>query len=110
AGDVKTAYRHLNTGLAKLLREVHRTGKLVRLHADEADEPGIGFLDPPDDPADRDHRVTFVIGPDLDRDLRSERMALGQIRRDAVEAGERIRRDPRFPPLDHVTVIVVMRR
>src|SRR5207237_5409855 len=55
-------------------------------------------------------RVALVIGVDLDRDIGSERAPLGQIRRNAVEAGERIRRDPRLPPLDHVTVVVVMRR
>src|SRR5439155_44612 len=80
-------------------RQVHRARELVRLHAHEADEPGIGAPDPPDDALHRDDRVALVIGVDLDRDIGSERAPLGQIRRNAVEAGERIRRDPRLPPL-----------
>src|SRR6516162_276414 len=106
---MKTADRDLDAGLAKPGRQIHRARELVRLHTDQANEPGIGTPDPPDDPADRDHRVAFVIGPDLDRDLRPERTAVRQILRDAVEASERIRRDPRFPPLDQIAVVVVMR-
>ena len=90
--------------------QIHCARELVRLHADQAYEPGIGAFDPPNDPLDRDDRVALVIGLDVDHHIGSERAPLGQIRRNAVEAGERIRRDPGFPPLDHIAVIVVMRR
>jgi hypothetical protein len=69
------------------------------LHADEADEPRIRLLDPPDHP-DRDHGVALVIGMDLDHNLGAEHAALGEIRRDAVKAGERVRLDPGLPPLE----------
>ena len=107
---VKPADRDLDAGFAKPGGQVHRARELVRLHADEADEPGIGALDPPDDAPHRDDGVALVIGADLDRDVGAERAPLGQIRRDPVKTGERIRRDPRFPPLDHIAVVVVMRR
>ena len=107
---MKPADRHSNAGIAKPRGQIHRPWKLVRLHADEADEAGFCTLDPPDDPVDRDHRVALVIGPDLDRDLGAECLALSQIRRDAVKTSERVRRDPGFPPLDHIAVVVVMRR
>ena len=107
---MKPADRDRDAGCAELGRQIHRPRKLVRLHADQADEPGLGVLDAPDDPLDRDDRVALVIGVDFDRDIGAERAALGDIGGDAVKTGQRIRRDPGFPPLDHIAVIVVMRR
>ncbi len=107
---MKPADRHRDAGLAELHRQIHRPRKLVRLHADEADEPGVGRLDPPDDAANRDNGVALVIGLDLDRDIGAERPPRRQLAGDAVETGKRVRRDPGLPPLDHITVVVVMRR
>ena len=107
---VKPTDCDLNAGFSKPRRHVHRARELVRLHADETDDPGTRALDPPDDAAHRNDCVAFVIGPDLNRNIGAERAAPGQIHRDAVETGQRIRRYPAFPPLDHIAVVVVMRR
>lgn len=96
SGDVKPADRNRESSLAGRRGEVHRPRELVRLHPEETDEPGIGGFDAPDDLADRDDGVALVIGADVDRNVRPERAAPGDVGRDAVEAGERIRRDPRF--------------
>ncbi len=43
-------------------------------------------------------------------DIRAEHLPLGAVGGDAVDRGQRIRRDHRAPPADHVAVVVVVRR
>ena len=41
---MEPADRHLDAGGAELRGEVDRAGELVRLHADQADQAGVGRL------------------------------------------------------------------
>ena len=86
-------------------------GILVRLNADERDESEIAVA--PKAGEERRHvdaRVGLVDHLDVDGDVRPEHPPLGAIGRDAVDGGERIRRDHRPPPADDVAVVVVVRR
>ena len=110
AGDMKPADRHLHPGGAELPRELDRARELVRLHPDQADQPGIGRGDAAGDLLYRDDGVALVIGVDVDLDIGAEHPAGGDVLGQRIKAGERIRRDPRPHPLDDVAVVVVMRR
>jgi hypothetical protein len=69
AGDVESADADLHARRAKLARDVHRAGKLVRLHADDADErPSAAALQVADDSARHDATVGFVVGFDPEDD------------------------------------------
>ena len=59
---------------------------------------------------DVDPRVGLVDRRDVDGDIRPQHLPLGAIGGDAIDGGERIRRDHRPPPADHVSVVVVVRR
>ena len=85
-------------------------GKLVGLNPDERDESAAGGLDAPNCRADIDDRVAFVVSLDLDVDVGAESPLLGAYRQQTVDAGEAVRGDGRTPPLDDVTVLVVVGR
>ena len=111
AGDVEAAHRHRHAGLAELARDVHGARKLVRLHADQAHQPEIAVVaEPPDQLVEGDQRVHLVVGVQHQFDLVPEHVPLRQVERQAVDGGERVRRDPGLPPLDHVAVVVIVRR
>jgi hypothetical protein len=57
-----------------------------------------------------DAGVGLVIGVDDDLDFVAEHAPLGAVEGKPVQRRERIRRDDRAKPLDHVAVVVVMRR
>ena len=59
---------------------------------------------------DVDAGVGLVDQVDIDLDVLAEHMPLGAIEGEAVDRGERIRRDQGPPPANDVAVIVVMRR
>jgi hypothetical protein len=107
---VEPADRHRDPSSAKLRGHIDGARKLVRLHTDQANEAAIRRLDPPRDFLDRDDRMALVIGADLERHIRPERPPRRDVLRQGIEAGERIGRDPGPPPLDHIAVVVVMRR
>ena len=96
--------------LAERGGQVERAGKLVRLHADQHDHAGARLADRAGNRCRADALVGLVDGDDLERDVRSEHLPLGAIDGEAIEAGERIRRDRRAEPLDDVAVVVVVRR
>ena len=96
---------------AKLPRDRHGARELVRLDADQADHAGVPRpLDAPGDAPDRNLRVHFVVGVDLDRDVLAENFPLGAILSDGIERSHGIGRNPGLPPLDHIAVLVVMGR
>ena len=64
--------------------------------------------DPPDDRLHVDDGVGLVAGLDDDLDVVTE-LAVRHVFRERVEARERVRRNRRPPPLDDVTVVVVVR-
>ena len=108
--DMEPADGHLNAAVQQRLRQVEGVRKLVRLHADEHHHAVARLLDHAREPFRTHARVRFVKRMDLDLDVLAEHVALPAIARQAVKRGERIRRDRRAKPLDHVAVIVVVRR
>ena len=62
------------------------------------------------EPLRPDARVRLVERMDLELDVVAEDAPLGAIARQAVERGQRVRRNRRAEPLDDVAVVVVVRR
>ena len=110
AADVEPTDHDGQPGGAKLPRQIDGARKLVRLHADEADEAGARRLDPIDDAANVDDRVALVEGFDLDLDVGAERVVPRAVGKEAMHARKTVRRDGRADPLDHVAIAVVVRR
>jgi hypothetical protein len=106
---VEAAHRHLDASRAERTRDVERAGILVGLNADQRDQAETGML--PKSGQQRWHvdpRVRLIDYGDVDGDIGTEDQPLRAIRRDAVDRCQRIRRDHRPPPADHVSVVVVM--
>src|SRR6516165_4299084 len=59
---------------------------------------------------DRDLPARLVDRFDVDVEIGAKNLALATLQGDAIEAGQRIRRQTAAPPSDHVTIVVVMRR
>ena len=110
AGDMEPADDDRNIELAERAREIERAGKLVRLDPDEPDESAAVGLDALRHRLDVDDLVALVIGFELDVDVGAERLFLGASGQKPVDAGEAVRRDGGEPPLDHVAVVVIVRR
>ena len=111
AGNVEPADADRQPGGKERPRQVDRARKLVRLHADQADQRlAAGLADIADDPVRADPPVGLVIGVQADLDARSQHVAALRVHRQAVEAGERVGRDRRLEPLDGIAVVIVMRR
>ena len=110
AGYMEAAHRHRNAGVAKRLGDVEGARILVRLHADQPEQAEIAMLaEAPDQLLDVDAGIGLVDDVDVDFDVLSQDMPLRRIERQAVNGGERIRRNQGPPPTDDVAVIVVMR-
>ncbi len=110
AGHMEAAHRDLNAGGAERLGDVQRARKLVRLHADQAEHAEIAVLaETPDQLLDVDACIGLVDDVDVDLDVVAQGLALRRIERQAVNRGERVRRDQRPPPADDVAIVVVMR-
>ena len=106
---VETAHGNLDPGLAERSSDVQRPRVLVRLDADESDQPEIVVA--PKTGEERgyvDVGVRLVDHRDVDGDVRPENLPLGAIRGNAVYGGERIRGDHCAPPADHISVVIVM--
>ena len=107
---MKPADGHLHAAREKRLRQIERVRKLIRLHADEHHHARAGLLDHAREAFRTDARVRLVKGMDLDLDVITEDMALGAIAGQAIKRRERVGRNGGAQPLDHVAVIVVVRR
>ena len=108
---METADGDRDSGLPERSRDVEGARILVRLDADERDQPEIAVTSKTGEKRGYvDARVRLVDHLDVDGDVRPENLPLGAIGRNAVDGGERIRGDHRAPPADHVAVVVVMRR
>src|SRR6516164_11813897 len=102
---MKPADAYRQTGTQKRPRQVDGAWELVRLHPDQSDEgAATGSVNHADDPVGPDAAVGFVIGVDADRHIRSKHLAPARVFGEAVEAGERVRRDRRLDPLDRMAV------
>ena len=91
--------------------EVERARELVRLHADQHHHAGAGRLDHASRCASGRMRVLVSSKAWMSMSTSSpSTLPLGAVLGEAVERGERVRRDGRAEPLDDVAVVVVMRR
>ena len=111
AGGMEAAHRHRQAGLEEVLRQVDGMGKLVGLHADQADQrlpaapPDVGY-----DAVGPHPGVGFVERLDEEVDIGPQRLALAAILTQAIEGSQRIGRDMGPEPGDRIAVVVVMRR
>jgi hypothetical protein len=80
------------------------------LNADERHEPTAAGPDAFGNLADVDDRIALVVDFDLDLDVGTENMLFGAFREQAIDAGEAVRGDRRSPPLDDISVFIVVRR
>ena len=111
AGDVESAERHRNARRAERTRDIERARILVRLHADQRQQPEIVVAaEAADQLRDVDAGIGLVDQVDVDLDIGAEHLPLGAVEREAIDRGERIGRDQRPPPADDIAVIVVMGR
>ena len=107
--DLTKTYGDLYAGGSKRPRDIDRARVLVRLNADEGDhaeapmtaktgkkrrhiDMGVGLID-----------CLYV-----EVDIRPEHLPFRAIGRDAVHVGQRIGRNDRAPPADHISIVVVV--
>ena len=92
-------------------RQIECAPILIGLHADKRHQAEIAvtlkslyqFLN-------FDSLAEFVDSFKVDINVRAEHLALDAFERNAVDRGQRVRRDNRTPPADHIAVFAVMRR
>ncbi len=109
AADVKAADHHLQPARPQFARHVHGARKLVALHADQEHHAVARPGDARGHTVGRDQRVALVPAVEAQRDVGAEHAAFGGVHDDREEAGQRVRRDRGFPPLDDVAVVIVVR-
>ncbi len=109
-GDMETADPDLNAALAQRLREVERVRELIRLHADHHHHARAGLFDHARQALRTDAGVRLVKRMDLQFDIIAEDVALGAIASQAKDCRQRIGRNRGTKPLDHVAVVVIVRR
>ncbi len=108
---MKAADGDRQPGGKERLRQIDRARKLVRLHADQADQRAAAVAaDHADDLLGPDPPVGLVIGVQADLDAGPEHFAAAGVLGQRVQAGERVGRDRRAQPLNRIAVVVVMRR
>ena len=108
---MESADDHRHPGRPQRPGAIHHARELVRLHADEADHAEAAVvLYLAGDTVHPDTGVGLVDGEDLDVHVLAKDLIFHAFLRDAEQAGERIRRQRRLPPLDDVALVVVMRR
>ena len=110
ARDMESADHHRHACCPERARKIEGAGKLVRLNPDQPDKSLAVSLYPSRHRLDVDDLVALVIGLELDVDVGTERLLLGASGQKSVDAGEAVRRDGGEPPLDHVAVVVIVRR
>ena len=99
-----------HAGGAQCPRKIERARILVRLHPDQPDETTVGCADLPDRVFDVDDGVALVERVDFDIDIGPKHAPGGAFGKQPVNAREAVGGNGRAPPLDHVTVGIVMRR
>src|SRR5262249_13406948 len=95
---------------AQFTGDGHGTRELIGLHPDQTHDARVTWLlDARGDAPNRNLDVHLVIGIDLDGHILAQDATVGAILRDRVKAGHRIRWNPSPPPLNDVTILVVVR-
>ena len=108
---MKASHNDGYAGVPERPRDIESAGVLVRLNADEANKTEIAVRSQTGEKSRRVHSgVGLVNHRDVNGNVRPEHLPLGAIGRDAVYGSERIGRDHRAPPADHIPVVVVVRR
>src|SRR6478735_1934707 len=108
---MKAADHHRHAIGTERAGDIERARVLIRLHPDDADQAesvvtpkqGAQLLD-------LDAGVDLVDDRDVDRGVGPEHGAEPRIPSEAVQHGERVRRNERPHPLDDIAIVVVMRR
>ena len=110
AGDVESADHHRHALRPELAGKIKGARKLIRLDPDEADKSASRRLDLARDRLDVDDRVALVAGVDVDVDVGAKSPLFPAGGQEPVDAGEAVRGDGGEAPLDHIAVVVIMRR
>src|SRR5262249_4993793 len=108
--DVKSAHHDRDLTAAQHAGDIHRPRKLIALNAHQADHATESVAPKATDyPAQGNYLVGLIICSYFDLDVVAEHAASFGVDRESVQTGERIGRYPPAPPLDHVTVVVIVR-
>ena len=106
---MKPAHHDGQSGLAERPGNIERARILVRLHPNQGYEPEIAVaLELFQQPGNVDAGVGLVDCDDVDGDAGSKHLARRAVAGDAVDSGQRVRRDHRSPPANDIAVIVVV--
>ena len=108
--NVEPAHGDLDVEIAELFCQIEHVRELVRLHADEHHHAIACFADHRRQFLRPDPRVGLVQRMNLDLDIVAEHVPLFAVEREPVKCRERVRGDGRTQPLDHVPVVIIMRR
>ena len=108
---MKAADADLHAGGEEWVGDIDGARKLIRLHADEADQgTAAGLVDLADDAVRAYPPVRLVVRVQTDFRIRPKDLAALCIFCEAIETGQRIGRDGGAEPLDRIAVIVVVGR
>ena len=108
---METAHGDRETARDELAGEVDSTWKLVGLDTDKTDQRlAAGLADVGHDAVGAHARIRLVVRLQDDVDVGPENLALAAILAEAVQGGERVRRNMRAQPRDGVAIIVIVRR
>jgi len=106
---VKTSDRGLNACGAEAARQIHRSPKLVRLDADEADKSASpGSPDPANELFDGHVAVALVVRLDNQFYI-TKHSPIASVLGKAIKARQRVAWNGSAPPTDHIAVVVILR-
>ena len=107
---MEAANHHLNIVTPHHPANINRAWELIALHTDEADETLQPVsLKSADETLKGKDRVDLVIDLEFEIYAWTEDLQLACVEGEAVQSGRRVCRYPAAPPLDDVTVVVVVR-
>jgi hypothetical protein len=108
---MEPANHYLDTFAAHHPADINRARELVALHTDETDQALESVAAKSADQAfQRQYSVDLVVDLEFEIDAIAKHVASARIQRKPVESGGRVCRNPAAPPLDDVTLVVVVGR
>jgi hypothetical protein len=96
-------------GCPELTREIECARELIGLDTDQTDKPGSCRPDMADCPCDIDNSVALIAAVDVDLDFGPKHLRDGTFRQQAVQTRKAVGGYARAPPLNDITVAIVMR-